>query len=135
MLVGRLELWTQRLFKTAVEMERCRCELADLGVMTGNKELHAGPFDAPKVIRLKEKLLDLDRDWMATCLQMEQAGVEVLNEHTLEVVIASGPKPGSYLSWMPGEPRIAWWREKKELDAPRYPLFGVNEKSAKPVLH
>ena len=104
-------------------------------MITGNKAPSVESFDLPRVIRLKEKLMSLDRDWSAICGQMAQAGAEILNEHTLEVVMPSGPKPGSYLSWMPGEPCIAWWREKKELEAPRHPLLGLNGDRAKPVLH
>ncbi len=134
-LVNRLELWTQRLIKIFSEIERCRCALADLGIITDRAAPEVRSYDRPQVVRLKERLLALERDRQATFRQMASANAELLDDTTFEVVLPDGPTPGSCLSWLPGEPSIAYWREKKERTAPRQPLPGISEDSFKPVLH
>ncbi|MCP4606690.1 MAG: hypothetical protein GY847_40315 [Proteobacteria bacterium] len=134
-LIRQLKLWIDCLAMISFKEERCRCELADLGVISYEAPPDIESYDRPAVIRLKEKLLILYRERLSTFEEMAAADAELLDEQTLEIVLTGGPQPGSCLSWLPGEPCIGWWRESKDTHVPRRLLPGIDLESAKPMLH
>lgn len=134
-LIQRLELWTERLVKLAREQERCVFALADLGIIAQGAAPAVRPTDRPAVIRLKERLLQLKTLHRSIHEELTAAGAELLDEETMEFVVPGGPLPGSFLSWVPGEPQIAWWRKTNHLSTARRALPTGGEERHKPVLH
>jgi len=133
--VNQLDFWTQELIRIFGEEQRCRFELADLGVIVKVMPPKVLSADSPKVIRLKERLLSLNRERQRIERDFEHVGARLLDWNTLEIVLEGGPEPGSWLSWQPGEPRIAWWRSSADPDSPRRLLPGFDLEDVRPVLH
>jgi hypothetical protein len=133
-LLKQLELWTGNLARIFMLEQRCHCALADLGVILQGDSRPTSK-DGPGTIRLKEEILKLRKNRQATLTQMKQVGAEILDELTLEVLISGGPEPGSYLSWMPGEPCIAWWRRQAQCSSRRIQLTGLSPETSLPIQH
>ena len=134
-LVTQLEFWTGQLVVIARQEERCRCELADIGIIVKTGKPSMSLRDRPVVTRMKEKLLSLYQKRNSIYDDMAAQSAQLLDEQTMEVVLSGGPEPGSYLSWQPGEPVIAWWRKKMDVSSPRMLLPGIDPESTKAFLH
>jgi hypothetical protein len=86
------------------------------------------------VVRLKEQFIALHRRRGTLIDELAAVGASILDSKTLEVILPGGPQDGSFLSWQPGEPRIAWWRAEATVDSLRRLLPGQPEDSG-PALH
>jgi hypothetical protein len=134
LLVKKLEMWTSELARIDREQEQHCCSLADLGLLVRTSPPQVGPRDSRAVVRLKEQLIALHRRRAALLDELSQIGGVVLDKVTLEVILPGGPEDGSFLSWQPGEPHIAWWRAAAAVDSPRLPLPG-EPRDPGPALH
>jgi hypothetical protein len=127
LLVKRLSLWTERLIRIGLAKRVLWAKLADAGQI-GASESCSFSFDPPGVIRIKEEMMKLNRDAEAVRMEMAAVGASVIDPLTFEVLIVGGPKKGSYLSWMPGETRVGWWRKQKDIHSDRRLLPGLDRK-------
>ncbi len=130
-LLEKLKLWTERLVKIALASARIHCELADLGVLS-RAPLKVDGNDGPRTVRLKERILEMNRERSVITRSMAAVGAEILEETTMEVVFPNGPDNG-ILSWMPGELAIDHWREKRDTLCERRPL--PERRGAPPTRH
>lgn len=143
--VGQLEFWVQKLFRIDGDKDRCIFELADLGVVLKTSKPKVSVSDSPKIIRLKERLLALHRERESVLRQLERSGARLYDSVMMEVIVKGGPEPGAWLSWQPGEPRIAWWRSSCEsgsspsselcLSSERRLLPGFDLEDVQPIIH
>jgi hypothetical protein len=122
LLVKKLEMWTSELALMDREQEHLACSLADMGVLVRSAPPRIGPRDGRSVVRLKEQLTALHRRREALIDELAAVGASILDAATLEVILPGGPEEGSFLSWQPGEPHIAWWRSEAAVDSRRLPL-------------
>jgi hypothetical protein len=134
-LIKRLEFWTEQLIRISRAEESYRYMLADLGILIAQIPPPILPNETPTALRIKEKLIELHRQEDRTLKAMNALGAELFNRQTCEVIFEGGPKPGSYLSWLPGEPSIAWWRESKEAQSERKLLPWIDLAEAGPSIH
>jgi len=134
-LITKLALHTDDLVRLRLARERTAAELAELGVVPRQARPAVGPRDSLRVARLKEELVRLDRRRQDALAALAALGATVLDEQTLELLLQGGPAPGSYLSWQPGEPTIAWWRASASLEDPRQPIADLADQVVHPTLH
>jgi hypothetical protein len=127
-------MWTSELARIAREHERLACTLADRGVLPRSTPPTVHPRDSRAVTRAKEQMIALHRRRQSLLASLSEIGATLLDRQSLEVLLPGGPKPGSFLSWQPGEPRIAWWRTEPSTSAPRRPLPSADVDPG-PVLH
>lgn len=133
--VIQLEFWTQKLVRIAGEQQKCLFDLADLGVVLKTACPKIGKLDSPRVVRLKERLLVLQRERARVFQEFEHVGARLLDRETLEVVLEGGPEPGSWLSWQPGERHIAWWRASADSESERRLLPGFDLDDVRHIIH
>lgn len=134
LVLERLKLWTEQLMRIRVREDSYRCELADMGIVQQNPVI-IHPEDRPQVIRVKEKLLTQIALKEQIARDMVKAGAVLVDEVHWEVLLPGGPDVGGYLSWMPGEPVLAWRREKREPPSPRLRLRETNAAESEPTSH
>ncbi|MDD5307263.1 MAG: hypothetical protein PHU25_08075 [Deltaproteobacteria bacterium] len=134
-LVRRLTYWIETLVRITREEERLVVRLADLGVIVTASPPPTSGSESPNVLRLKEELVRLAAERAGIERQIVEKGAVILDRHTLEIALPGGPKPGSVLSWQPGEPVIGWFRAAPDASSPRQPLPGADSEKTKPVLH
>jgi hypothetical protein len=94
-----------------------------------------GPRDSLRIARLKERLARLDQRRTAARAALDELGARILDEQTLELLLPGGPAPGSFLSWQPGEPTIAWWRATPRSEDPRQPIAEPGAEVVHPTVH
>ena len=133
-LIERLKLWTERLVRVRIKKADYCCQLAEMGVITRVPPT-IDSRDRPNVVRIKEKLLAVSSEREQIRREMASMGAEILDEQTLEVLFPGGPEPDSFLSWMPGEPSIGWWRAEKDNTALRKRLPGMRMIDCEPTTH
>jgi hypothetical protein len=134
-LVRRLAFWVETLVRISRDEERLAVRLADLGVIANASPPTTSGSESPTVLRLKEELVRLGAERTSIERQLGEKGAVILDRRTLEIALPGGPRPGSVLSWQPGEPVIGWFRETPDPSSPRRPLPGADASGAKPVLH
>jgi hypothetical protein len=133
-LIERFKLWTEGLVRVRLQKSACCSRLAELGIITSVPPV-VDPGDRPRVMRIKEELLTAVRESERIRGAMAKMGAEILDEESLEVLFPGGPEPGSFLSWIPGEPRVGWWRAGRDGASSRERLPGVSRTACEPTAH
>ncbi len=118
-IIKRFELWVSRLVQISRASLKARCDLADIGVVTAQPAQPPGPKDAPRVVRLKEALLTAQREREEVIQEMTKRGAALIDPRTYEIGLLQGPEPGRWLSWMPGEDDLQYYREEPTTASPR----------------
>jgi hypothetical protein len=132
-LVGRLRLWTERLIRISISVRECRFNLAELGVVCGEVP-RIQSTDSPRVVRVKESLRALIHQKKKILGEMLNVGALLISEQSWEVLLPGGPAVG-FLSWIPGEGTIGFYRETNSLLSTRQRLPGVDRAAVDPICH
>ena len=115
-------------------MEKCRFDLAELGVVQSGTPVIQST-DTPGVVRAKEALLALITQKKRIYQEMYRAGAQLLDDRHWEVILPGGPKEGAFLSWSLGERTIGYYRETNSLSSKRLRLPGVDPSAVDPPRH
>lgn len=133
-LANRLRAWVDRLVRIRLDLQACRCTLAELGVVnTDSPRIRS--TDTPGVVRTKENLLALMVQKNRISKEMARVGAQLLDEQQWEVLVPGGPVEGAFLSWTLGERGIGYYRETNSLSSKRRRLPGVDPAVVDPVQH
>lgn len=133
-VANRLRAWVERLVRIRIDMQMCRCALAELGVVNSSSP-RIRSTDAPGVVRAKETLLALMVQKKRITKEMARVGAQLLDEQQWEVLVPGGPVEGGFLSWTLGERAIGYYRETNSLSAMRRRLPGVDPAAVDPIRH
>lgn len=121
-VIKRFEFWVSRLVQIKQKTLNACCELADLGVVTSEPVHKVGPKDPPRVVRLKEVILAAQREREDVAREMERREAVLIDPRNYEIGLFQGPKPGRWLSWMPGEDDLGHYREEPTTSSARCTL-------------
>ena len=132
--VRRLTLFAERLIQLSLNEKRLWTELADLGCVSSTA-MPVSAGDSTPIARLKESLFRLKKERARIVDELAGMGAKVCDWDTMEILLPGGPEAGSFRSWMPGEPVIAWWRRSKKRDSRREHLPGLNSRDIGPNHH
>lgn len=133
-LVNRLSLFAERLIQISIDEKQFWTELADLGCISSTL-MPVSPGDSAAVVRAKEALIQCRRRRERIVDALRQIGAEICDWETMEILLLGGPKENTFLSWMPGEPQIGWWRESKSVESRREHLPGLDSRDIGPNQH
>lgn len=133
-LVNRLSLFAERLIQISIDEKQLWTELADLGCVS-SKLMPVSPEDSAAVVRVKEALVRCRRKRERIVDALRQIDAEVCDWETMEILLSGGPEENTFLSWMPGEPQIVWWRESKSVESRRQHLPGLDSRDIGPNHH
>lgn len=126
--------WTSEIMCIQIETRNCRLALADCGFV-GEDYFDTYDYDTPPVFNLKQKLSALKSREEQILLKISEAGAKIIDFRTLEIILPGGPVEDSYLSWIPGEIVIGYYRHSDCPKDKRHTIPGIDPKSVNPVHH
>jgi len=134
-LVARLGALCGELLEIRAALSEIHRALADHGVIPMSTPPRVEDRDGRAVTSLKERAIGLHRRQERLLRMLANEGAVIVDRETLELAVPGGPERGSYLSWQPGEPSIAWWRAAPDTASARMPLETGDGAGARPSIH
>lgn len=134
-LVKRLELWVSEYVRLSAHVKTLTRALAQKGVIVSSLPPRVARMDSFEVGKVKEEISELCRKKENILKGLDNFGAQVVDKHTMEILLPGGPHEGSYLSWQPGEPSISYWRMSKDIRCAERQLLGGNRSYLQPVFH
>jgi len=134
-IVPRISHLCLTLVKVSNALRDVLYALADLGFVSSRLPPRVNERDGLEVVRLKDRARTLCKERDALHEAMGSLGARLLDSEQVELIIEGGPVEGSFLSWQPGEPEIAWWRRSDDPGSERLPLDGVRPSGDQVQLH
>ncbi len=121
-LLKRLEIWTSRFIMFKARQKEIVAALADKGSIISTLPPVINSDDSLDIIDLKRELIYFHKETLEILEQIQKIGVIVADNDTMEILMPGGPDKNSFLSWVPGEPDVMYWRKSPDTNCLRESL-------------